>query len=147
MMDEPLKIENQLCFSIYALSKEFTKLYNLFLKDMNVTYPQYLVLLVLWEQNELTVKQLGENLLLDSGTLTPLLKRMEEADIVKRERSRDDERKVLVSLTNKGIDLKEKAEKIPVCLAEKIGLSPQEFQKKLDENRDLLSKILEAVES
>ncbi|WP_420826766.1 MarR family winged helix-turn-helix transcriptional regulator [Chengkuizengella sediminis] len=146
-MDEQLKIENQLCFSIYALSKEFTKLYNLFLKDMDVTYPQYLVLLVLWEQNELTVKQLGEHLLLDSGTLTPLLKRMEEADIVKRERSKDDERKVLVSLTSKGLDLREKAEKIPVCLAEKIGLSPKEFQKKLDENRDLLSKILEAAES
>ncbi|MDP5273186.1 MarR family winged helix-turn-helix transcriptional regulator [Chengkuizengella axinellae] len=146
-MDDQLRIENQLCFSIYALSKEFTKLYNLFLKDMNVTYPQYLVLLVLWEKNKLTVKQLGENLLLDSGTLTPLLKRMEDADIVKRERSKEDERKVLVSLTSKGMEMREKAEKIPVCLAEKLGLSPEQFQKKLDENRELLSKILEVAES
>jgi DNA-binding MarR family transcriptional regulator len=102
--DELLKLDNQLCFSIYACSREITSMYRPFLDELGITYPQYLVLLVLWEQHECTVKELGEHLYLDSGTLTPMLKRMEAADLIKRQRSHTDERKVFVHLTKKGQD-------------------------------------------
>lgn len=106
-----LKLDNQLCFAIYACSREITKLYQPYLEKLGVTYSQYLVLIVLWEREECTVKELGEALYLDSGTLTPLLKRLQNAGLIDRKRSTQDERKVLISLTTEGIALREK-----VCL-------------------------------
>lgn len=100
--DDQLKLDNQLCFALYAASNAMTRLYRDRLEPLGLTYPQYLVMLVLWEQDGLTVSAIGERLHLDSGTLTPMLKRMEQAGLVARRRSKDDERQVAVSLTPKG---------------------------------------------
>ncbi|AOH55602.1 MarR family transcriptional regulator [Peribacillus muralis] len=106
-------LENQLCFLLYASSREMTKKYKPLLDKLEVTYPQYLVLLLLWEQDTLTVKKLGELLALDSGTLTPMLKRMEQNDLIVRERSAQDERSVMILLTEKGRGLQADACFIP----------------------------------
>ena len=108
-----LYLENQLCFPLYAASRLTTKLYAPYLKELEITYPQYLVLLVLWQYKEQTVKQIGEKLLLESNTLTPLLKRLEKKEIIKRKRSKKDERTVIIELAAKGEGLKEKASTIP----------------------------------
>ncbi len=108
-----LYLENQLCFPLYAASRLTTKLYAPFLKELDITYPQYLVMLVLWQYEEQTVKEIGEKLLLESNTLTPLLKRLEKKEIIKRKRSKKDERTVIIELTSKGEQLKKKANTIP----------------------------------
>ncbi len=108
-----LYLENQLCFPLYVASRLTTKLYAPYLKKLDITYPQYLVLLVLWKENTQSVKQIGKKLFLESNTLTPLLKRLEQKKIIKRERDKNDERAVLISLTKIGQELKEKALNIP----------------------------------
>lgn len=113
---EELKLENQLCFPLYAASRLVTKAYQPLLDELDITYPQYLVLLLLWEYSPLGVKEIGEKLYLGSNTLTPLLKRLESKGIVTRERSQSDERKVLVALTQGGLALKERASCIPYKL-------------------------------
>lgn len=115
-MNEYLKLDNQLCFALYTASRKMTQLYKPLLTPLNLTYPQYLVMLVLLEDEELTVKALGERLYLDSGTLTPLLKRMEKSGYVVRKRSSEDERKVFVYLTDEGKGLEEKLSNVPVNL-------------------------------
>ncbi len=139
--DERLRLENQLCFSIYACSREITSLYRPYLDQLGITYPQYLTLLVLWEEQQCTVKELGERLYLDSGTLTPMLKRMEAIDLIKRERSQEDERKVLVSLTTKGQELKERAYCIPESLFSNSGVSEEQFAQLLVQCKQLLHMI------
>ena len=114
--DAMLQLDNQLCFALYSTSLAMTKLYKPMLEDMGLTYPQYLAMLVLWEQDGLTVSELGERLYLDSGTLTPLLKRMETAGLVSRIRAVQDERRVHITLTAAGRALKVKAAKIPGCI-------------------------------
>lgn len=116
-----LLLDNQLCFALYSASLAMTKLYKPLLEALGLTYPQYLVLLVLWEQDGITVSALGERLHLDSGTLTPLLKRMEQADLLVRQRSTEDERRVQVGLTTAGRKLKSKANSVPACLVEAAG--------------------------
>src|SRR5436190_6553940 len=111
--DESLWLSNQLCFAVYATAHAFSRLYRPILEDLGLTYPQYLAMLVLWEQDGLTVSELGERLYLDSGTLTPLLKRMETAGLVSRIRAVQDERRVHITLTAAGRKLKDKAAKIP----------------------------------
>lgn len=131
--DPALLLDNQLCFALYSASLAMTKLYKLLLEPLGLTYPQYLVLLVLWERETLTVSELGERLYLDSGTLTPLLKRMEAAQLLQRNRSAQDERRVLITLTAAGRKLKSRAIKIPACvvqatacpLPELVGLTRQ----------------------
>jgi len=140
-MTELLKLENQICFPLYALSRQVTALYRPLLDALGVTYPQYLVLLVLWEHDTMSVKQLGEVLLLDSGTLTPLLKRMEEGGWVERVRSREDERVVHISLTAGGKRLRQKALTIPAQLACSIEMN----EKELKTLRSLLNKMLAKV--
>ncbi|MDM5317072.1 MarR family transcriptional regulator [Fictibacillus sp. b24] len=127
MNNDLLKLENQICFKIYTAEREITKLYRDLLKELDVTYPQYLVLLLLWEKHSLTVKELGQRLFLDSGTLTPMLKRMESNGLVERKRSAEDERSVIISLTEKGETLKEKAECIPSQLVENISMKREEL--------------------
>ena len=127
-MTDVLKLDEQVCFPLYAASREITQLYNQFLVELDLTYPQYLVLLVLWEQQNQSVNQLGDKLLLDSGTLTPLLKRMESKDLVHRQRSAVDERVVEISLTYKGNQLKDKAEPIPTLVSKHLGLTVEEFE-------------------
>lgn len=111
-----LLLDQQLCFALYSTSLAMTKLYKPLLDALGLTYPQYLVMLVLWEGDGLTVSTLGERLFLDSGTLTPLLKRMEASGLLLRQRSAEDERRVLVTLTPAGAKLKVRAAKVPGCL-------------------------------
>ncbi|WP_291906673.1 MarR family winged helix-turn-helix transcriptional regulator [Chitinophaga sp. CB10] len=137
--DHYLKLDNQFCFPIYALSREITQLYRAFLDELDITYPQYLVLLVLWQHERQTVNQLGEKLLLDSGTLTPLLKRLEQKHLVNRTRSRADERVVEISLTPAGAKLKEKARCIPKEMFGLLGISLEE----METLRNIAQKILQ----
>ena len=111
--EEQLKLENQVCFPIYSVSRLITRAYKPYLEKLDLTYPQYLVLLVLWEENQLSVNRIGQKLLLNTNTLSPLIKRMEKNDLLKRTRSKEDERTVLVSLTKKAQDIKQKAASIP----------------------------------
>ena len=113
---EALKLDNQLCFALYSASLAMTKLYKPLLDKLHLTYPQYLVMLVLWEQDGLTVSELGERLSLDSGTLTPLLKRLEANGLVGRLRDVADERRVHITLTAAGRRLKSRAAGVPACL-------------------------------
>jgi DNA-binding MarR family transcriptional regulator len=111
--DLPLLLGNQLCFAVYSTAHAFNRAYKPLLDRLGLTYPQYLVMMVLWERDGVPVKDIGEKLFLDSGTLTPLLKRMEAADLVKRTRSTQDERQVLIALTPHGHALREKARAVP----------------------------------
>lgn len=140
----PLSLEHQLCFSIYACSREMTKLYRPILQELELTYPQYLVMLVLWEHEKMSVKDLGTELFLDSGTLTPLLKRLEEAGFVERIRSKTDERKVEISLTVRGNQLKDEAYRVPEYMLKLSGLSGEDFRRLNDEFRTLLKKLTAA---
>ena len=108
-----LYIENQVCFPLYAASRLITKVYEPFLRELDITYPQYLVMMVLWENNNLSVNEIGNQLLLESNTLTPLLKRLEQRKLIIRKRSGQDERKVVVSLTQEGAELKNRAVTVP----------------------------------
>jgi MarR family transcriptional regulator, organic hydroperoxide resistance regulator len=124
---EQLKLENQLCFPVYAASRLIIREYQPYLDKLGITYPQYLVLMVLWENNGLTVNEIAHKLVLNTNTITPLLKRMEQQQIVVRERSHNDERKVIVSLTGNGIEMREKAAEIPLKLIEGISKSQMSF--------------------
>lgn len=110
---ETLKLDNQFCFPIYALSRQITAIYRPLLDKLGLTYPQYLVMLLLWETNKVSIKEIGERLLLDTGTLTPLLKRLEQKEYLSRIRSAADERVVWITLSEKGTQLKEAAAEIP----------------------------------
>ncbi|WDF70042.1 MarR family transcriptional regulator [Sphingobacterium oryzagri] len=140
-MEEQLKLENQTCFPLYALSREITNAYRPLLEEIDLTYPQYLVLLVLWENKTVTVNQLGEKLYLDSGTLTPLLKRLQGKGLIDRTRSKRDERVVEISLTAAGEQLEQQALKIPEKLAESLRLSIDELTKLREITCTILQKI------
>jgi DNA-binding MarR family transcriptional regulator len=114
--DPALLLDNQLCFALYSASLAMTKLYKPLLEELGLTYPQYLVMLVLWEGDGLMVSELGQRLSLDSGTLTPLLKRLEAAGLISRIRAVEDERRVHVTLTAAGRRLRARAEKVPACV-------------------------------
>ena len=111
--DQPLRLDNQICFAVYSAAHAFNRVYKPLLDRLGLTYPQYLVMLVLWERDGVPHKEIGERLFLDSGTLTPLLKRLEAAQLVKRTRSTEDERQVLIALTPQGQALKDKARSVP----------------------------------
>jgi Transcriptional regulators len=135
---DSLKLENQLCFPLYACSKEIIKKYKPYLDPLGLTYTQYITLMVLWEENNITVKTLGERLYLDSGTLTPLLKKMESQGLVTRERSPKDERNVYIGLTERGLALRDEAVAVPRQIGSCISLSPEEAVSL----RNTLNKIL-----
>jgi len=121
-----LKLESQLCFPFYAVSRQFTKAYQPYLQGLGLTYPQYLVFLLIWEREEMTVKELGEKLLLDSGTLTPLLKRMEQRQWLSRRRDPRDERSVIIGLLPAGRALEAQAGSIPTQMLAKLHMTPAE---------------------
>lgn len=125
---EAMKLVNQLCFPLYAAARHVTGLYTPVLRPLGLTYTQYIVFLVLWEKDGLTVGEIGEKLLLDNGTLSPLLKKMEQAGYVRRERSREDERVVVITLTEAGRALQEKAKDVPAKVAGCIDLPPEKAQ-------------------
>ncbi len=126
MKDDVLKIENQLCFPLYAASKEIIRKYKPFLDKYDLTYTQYIVMLVLWEHDSINVKTLGEKLFLDSGTLTPLLKKLETKKYINKVKLEKDTRNVIVSLTKEGKDLKSKCTNIPLEMGKCINLSKEE---------------------
>ena len=133
-----LRLERQLCFPLYACARETIKLYKPFLDELELTYTQYIAMMVLWEKGPVSVKELGEALFLDSGTLTPLLKKMEAKGLLNRRRSAEDERSLIVSLTEKGLALRERAVEVPPQMARCVNLEPEERQ----ELYRLLNKLL-----
>ncbi len=123
---DALKLDNQLCFPLYAVAKEIVRKYTPFLAELDLTYTQYIVMMVMWEQKSLSVKELGQKLYLDSGTLTPLLKTLEKKEFITRERSKEDERFLVVSVTEKGMELREKAVDVPIKMGSCIKLSQED---------------------
>ena len=138
---QPLALDQQLCFALYSTVLGLNKVYRGLLKDLGLTYPQYLVMLVLWERDDLMVSEIGERVFLDSPTLTPLLKRLEVAGFVARNRSGTDERQVIVSLTPAGQRLRERAVAIPGCVAAAMECSPGEIDSLRSQLTDLRSKL------
>jgi DNA-binding MarR family transcriptional regulator len=137
-----LLLKDQLCFPIYACSRMVTRMYQPWLEKLNLTYPQYLVLLVLWEDKKLSVSQLGKRLFLNTNTLTPLIKNMKEKKLIIKERSNKDERTVYIQLTQSAIDLKQQAEEIPLGLVEALNMPLEE----LEQMRTLMWKFLKEFE-
>lgn len=123
---DALKIENQLCFPLYACSKEIVRKYKPYLEKLDLTYTQYITMMVLWEEKEMNVKTLGEHLFLDSGTLTPLLKKLESKGYISRKRSLEDERNLRVAITPLGEAMREQAISIPEQIKQCINLDPEE---------------------
>ncbi len=121
-MDDLLKLDKQLCFSVYVLHREIMQHYRAILEEIDLTYPQYITMMALWENGEQTVNQLGSKLFLDNGTLTPLLKRLEAKALLTRTRSKSDERVVKIKLTKQGLMLKEKASCIPMQIFQTLNL-------------------------
>lgn len=138
--DELLRLDNQLCFPLYACSKEVVRRYTPFLEPLGLTYTQYICMMVLWEEGSVTVSHLGERVLLDSGTLTPLLRKLEQKGYVHRERSVEDARQLLVSLTPEGLALKERAASVPGSIGSCFDLPPDEAK----ELKRLLLKLLKS---
>jgi DNA-binding MarR family transcriptional regulator len=121
-----LLLDDQLCFALYAASRAVTTRYRPLLDELNLTYPQYLVMLVLWEQDEISVRDLGAALQLESSTLSPLLKRLEAHGLLRRERRPEDERSVAIRLTDAGAELREQARAVPVAIGDAMGLTPEQ---------------------
>ena len=138
MRPDPLKLENQLCFPLYAAAKEVVKRYRPYLEPLGLTYTQYIAMMVLWEHKEITVSKMGKLLLLDSGTLTPMLKKMESAGLLTRKRSKEDESELVVTITQKGIDLRKDAVRIPGKMASCVALDIDEAV----QLKTLLSKLI-----
>jgi DNA-binding MarR family transcriptional regulator len=136
--------ENQLCFKLYALSRQFTARYRPLLEKLDMTYPQYLVMLVLWKEKSITVKELGNRLYLDSGTLTPLLKRLEQKSLLTRQRDAADERSVIIAVTAEGKEMQQKAKKIPETLGKCMSVTEKDLVK-LHGQLDLLLEQVGAV--
>ena len=137
----PLLLENQLCFPLYACSREVVKKYKPYLDEIGLTYTQYIAMMVLWEKKSINVKSLGEALYLDSGTLTPLLKKLQANGLVTRNRLPEDERNLIVSLTKKGEELREQALEVPQKVGSCLRIEPQ----KALALRSLLNEILESL--
>ncbi|MER6676804.1 MarR family transcriptional regulator [Streptomyces sp. NPDC000983] len=142
--EEWLRLDRQICFSLHAAARAFNGVYRVILKDLGLTYPQYLVMLVLWEHGDMPVKRLGEHLRLDSGTLSPLLKRLEAAGLLRRERSTRDERSVEVRLTGEGSALRERALEVPRRIAAATGFDVAEIGD-LRTRLDALTTALDAA--
>ena len=140
--DAMLQLDNQLCFALYSASLAMTRLYKPLLDELGLTYPQYLAMLVLWEQDGLMVSELGERLFLDSGTLTPLLKRLEAAGLITRLRAVQDERRVHITLTAAGRQLKAQAAKIPGCILSATECSLPELMALTSRVQDLRQRLL-----
>lgn len=140
---DPLRLDLQICFALNAASRAFGGVYRTLLKDLDLTYPQYLVMLVLWEDGEMPVKRLGERLRLDSGTLSPLLKRLEAGGLVRRERSAHDERSVIITLTEAGEALRERAQEVPLRIARATGFELAE----IEDLRARLLRLTDALDS
>ncbi|MCR5354695.1 MAG: MarR family transcriptional regulator [Lachnospiraceae bacterium] len=136
-----LKLDNQLCFPLYAVSKEIVRKYKPFLDEVDLTYTQYIVMMVVWEDEQVSVKEMGKKLYLDSGTLTPVLKTLEKKGLIERTRSKEDERNLIVTLTPSGKALKDKAVDIPAKMGGCLNISPEDAK----ELHIILHKIMETL--
>lgn len=140
-----LKLENQLCFPLYACAKEVVRRYKPFLDELDLTYTQYITMMVLWEKKEVIVKELGECLFLDSGTLTPVLKKLETKGYIVRTRSKSDERNLIVSITPEGEALRERAVEVPAKIGACVRLEPEDARKLYELLHKLLGAFSEEV--
>lgn len=140
---ENLKLENQICFPLYVIAKEITGLYRPFLDELDITYPQYLVMMVLWEQNGMTVSCIGEKLYLDSGTLTPLLKRLEAKGLITRKRKKDDERVVEICVTEAGKQLKSRACSVPEKIIASTKVDPEDLIRLKESVQNIIKTLKE----
>lgn len=136
-----LKLDNQLCFPLYAVSKEIVRKYKPFLDEVDLTYTQYIVMMVVWEDEQVSVKEMGKKLFLDSGTLTPVLKTLEKKGLIERTRSKEDERNLIVTLTPSGKALKDKAVDIPAKMGGCLSISPEDAK----ELHIILHRIMETL--
>jgi DNA-binding MarR family transcriptional regulator len=143
--DQMLRLDNQICFAVYSAAHAFTRFYKPLLERLGLTYPQYLVMLALWERDGVPLKDIGERLFLDSGTLTPLLKRLEAAQLIKRTRGTEDERQVMIALTPQGHALKEKARTVPSSLLQASACSVAELSAMKNEIVALRDRLNELV--
>lgn len=142
MTYDQLKLNNQLCFPAYATSRLITREYKPFLDELGITYPQYLVMLVLWEHKKMTVNEISKKLILNTNTTTPLLKRLEQLDLIKRDRSDTDERSIIVSLTQKGNAMKDVAAEIPLKLSKALFESSTFDLEELLQLKSMLDKLI-----
>lgn len=136
-----LKLDNQLCFPLYAVSKEIVRKYKPFLDEVDLTYTQYIVMMVVWEDEQVSVKEMGKKLFLDSGTLTPVLKTLEKKGLIERTRSKEDERNLIVTLTPSGKALKDEAVDIPAKMGGCLNISPEDAK----ELHIILHRIMETL--
>jgi DNA-binding MarR family transcriptional regulator len=143
--DQMLRLDNQICFAVYSAAHAFNRFYKPLLERLGLTYPQYLVMLALWERDGVPLKDIGERLFLDSGTLTPLLKRLEAAQLIRRTRGVEDERQVLIALTPQGHALKEKARSVPTSLLAASACSVAELAAMKNEIVALRDRLNEVV--
>ncbi|MFD9219562.1 MarR family winged helix-turn-helix transcriptional regulator [Streptomyces sp. NPDC060064] len=134
-------LDDQLCFALYSASRAVTAAYRPVLAELKLTYPQYLVMLAVWERGEVPMKELGAALGLDYGTLSPLLKRLESAGLLRRERRTDDERLVMVAATERGEALRERAERVPTAMGRRYGLTADEADRLRDQLRQLVDRL------
>ena len=142
-MNRMLKLESQLCFPLYACAKEIVRRYNPLLEPLGLTYTQYIAMMVMWEHKSISVKEMGKLLFLDSGTLTPMLKKMEKAGLIRRKRSEDDERVVSVTITEKGEKLHDDASQVPVRMSGCVTLETEEAMQLYN----LLHKLMKTFKS
>lgn len=139
---ECIKLENQLCFSLYALSREIIRLYKPFLDKYNLTYTQYLTMIVIWENNSINIKEIGNRLHLDSGTLTPVIKKLEAMELITKHRDVNDDRVVIVELTEQGQLLRENVLNVPELVSCQLGLSKDEFESLKNPIEKLLNRLI-----
>lgn len=140
-MEDYLKLSNQLCFKMYSASRTMTRLYGPMLKEIGLTYPQYLAMLVMWEKRKVLFKELGIELKLKTGTLTPLLKKLESMGYVLKKKDEKDDRQVWIELTQKGLDLKEEAKHIPISIAKRAGLTKKEYDEYMKAFDEILNRL------
>lgn len=140
-MNENLKLENQLCFKIYSISKSIVRIYGPLLNDIDLTYPQYVTMMILWEHKKLHFKEISSKLKMKTGTLTPILNKLESNGYLEKIKDEYDDRKIYISITEKGIELQDKAKDIPRRIAENLNLEEEDYKKYLVEFNDLVKKL------
>lgn len=140
-MNEDLKLENQLCFKIYSISKSIVRIYGPLLSEINLTYPQYTTMMVLWEHKKLPFKEISYKLKMKTGTLTPIISKLESNGYLERIKDENDDRKVYISITKEGLDIEDKAKDIPKKIAQDLLLSQEEYRKYIVEFDKLLKKL------
>ena len=140
-MSENLKLERQLCFKIYSISKSVVRIYGPLLNEINLTYPQYITMMILWEHKRLHFKEISSKLKMKTGTLTPILNKLESNGYLEKIKDENDDRKIYISITKKGLELQDKAKDIPIKIARELNLSEEDYKRYLIEFDELVRKF------